>query len=228
MKILGIDTSSNPASVAVTEGDRVIAEAKTVDKSKRSIDILPLIDTVLTQSGISLGEVDVYAVAIGPGSFTGLRIGLALCKGFALANKKPVVGVSTLKSIARSSGLEGRIAVLMDARRNEVYCGLFEAKNNEINLIGEEKAVLVDEFCAEISAETFFIGDGAILHQERLKKRLDKIAQFPSMKDSLSIAGGVAFLAQKELENGKGEDYNLIVPRYIRRSEAEMKLERRI
>jgi len=208
VKILGIDTSSNPASVAVTDGDRVIAEAETRDKSKRSTDILPLIDSVLKKSGISLDGVDAYAVAIGPGSFTGLRIGLALCKGFALANKKPVVGVSTLKSIAKSSGLEGRIAVLMDARRNEVYGGLFDIKTNEIKLIGEERVVQVDKFCAEIVSETVFIGDGAILHKAQLETKLDKIAQFPCLKSSLSIAGGVAFLAQKELENGKGEDYN--------------------
>ena len=142
MNILGMDSSGLVASAAVWSDDTILAEFTVNNKQTHSQTLLPMIDQVVTMSGKAIEDIDAIAVAAGPGSFTGLRIGSATAKGISLALKKPVIPVPTLEGMAyRVSISNGIICPMMDARRNQVYTGIYAMENGRLTVLKEQEAV---------------------------------------------------------------------------------------
>lgn len=151
MKILGIDSSGLVASAAIADEKNIIAEFTVNNKQTHSQTLLPMIEKVVDMSGIELEQIDAIAIAAGPGSFTGLRIGSATAKGIGLALKKPVVSVPTLEGLAyRVCVFDGIICPIMDARRNQVYTGIYKMDKGNLVCLSEQKAVDIHEIMEEL------------------------------------------------------------------------------
>ena len=169
MKILALETSAKSVSVAVTEDGVPLASSYQNTGLTHSRTLMPLLDAMLTSSGLELQDMDALAVAAGPGSFTGLRIGVSALKGLAWAAEKPCCGVSTLEAMARNlAHMDALIVCAMDARRNQVYNALFRARGGALERLTPDRAIGIEELAkelADISAETgkIVVGDGAQL-----------------------------------------------------------------
>ena len=169
MKILALETSAGPASCAVVEDGVVLASAYNNTALTHSQTLLPMTESMLAQSGISFSEIDCLAVAAGPGSFTGVRIGVAALKGLAFAHNKPCVGVSTLEAIARNAvgiGFMGVVCAAMDARCRQVYTACFNVEDGTFERISDDEAISTDELKARLASfgkPILLLGDGAKL-----------------------------------------------------------------
>lgn len=224
MKILSLDSSSVTASVAVTENGKVLGEGFINNGLTHSQTLMPLVAETLGKSGVSIKDIDLFAVTNGPGSFTGVRIGIASVKGMADALGKECIPVSTLEAIAQPLNTQDVIAcAVMDARCNQVYTASFVAGKR----LSQDRAILIDELADELKEygkKTVFIGDGAELCYERLKDKLDNV----SLADE-SIryihASGIGFIAEEK--TGRGEspvNSAKLVPFYLRLPQAEREL----
>lgn len=172
MTILGIESSAGPASAAVVQDGSLLGEFYVNTKQTHSQTLLPMVESLLSSLGLKCGDLDCIAVANGPGSFTGVRIGVSCAKGLALPNNTPCCGVSTLEGIAYGgAGLIGSvICAVMDARRGQVYNALFEATGSGITRLTEDRAVSIEELgreCRDYGGRLVLFGDGAALcHKE--------------------------------------------------------------
>ncbi len=173
MRILALETSAKSVSCAVTEDGAVLARSFQCTRLTHSRTLLPMVDAMLKNAEIAPESIDRYAVSSGPGSFTGLRIGVSALKGLAWAADKPCAGVSTLYAMAQNlSHLDDCVLICaMDARRNQVYNALFEAKGGTVNRLTPDRAIALDELTAQLQSETrrmIVLGDGAGLAYEAL------------------------------------------------------------
>ncbi|MCL2300268.1 MAG: tRNA (adenosine(37)-N6)-threonylcarbamoyltransferase complex dimerization subunit type 1 TsaB [Firmicutes bacterium] len=177
MVTLGVDTSAGTVSAALEEDGALLGESFVRGKQQHSAVLLPMIDTLLRHCGLSIGKVGRFAVTCGPGSFTGVRIGVAAVKGLAQANDKPCAGVSTLAAIAAQSAfLDGVLCCAMDARRAQVYAALFEAgQGSPLRLCGDEALPIeaLERRLLDLNRPVTFLGDGAALCHEAMRKRPD-------------------------------------------------------
>jgi tRNA threonylcarbamoyladenosine biosynthesis protein TsaB len=239
MRIIGIDTATKAASVALVDDGIVIAEEshpsrapadngdRHHDKSNHAETILPLLDSLLQSTGMSLQEVNGLALSIGPGSFTGLRIGLSTVKGLAYGSQLPVVGVSTLLAqAARVSHYKGLICTLLDARKNEVYAALFEKTGDAIHRISGDSVVPAAEIVEVIrprakGAPCLMVGDGAVAYKPSLLQQLGGGALFHTGDFPLSGAASVARLSEHRFRSNNVDDLGSLTPVYLRRSQAE-------
>ena len=164
MKILGLDSSGLVASVAVVEDDTLLSEYTVNHKKTHSQTLLPMLDEIVRMIELDLNEVDAIAVAAGPGSFTGLRIGSATAKGLGLALDKPLIAVPTVDALAYNLyETHGVICPLMDARRNQVYTGIYEFADGKFQVISAQEAISIEEIIEKINQigrEVIFLGDG--------------------------------------------------------------------
>lgn len=228
MKILAIDSSAKSASVAIAENGRLISECFVNASLTHSKTLMPMTDNALKQADITINEIDAFCVNTGPGSFTGIRIGVAAVKGLALCNIKPCAGISTLESIAYNFlDTDCVICAVMDARCNQVYTALFECKNGEITRLCEDKAVLIDELANELSEIhniIYLAGDGAELCYSKFG---DKFANVRLSAESRRFqrAFGVALAA--ESNNKLLVDSSQLAPVYLRPPQAERELKLR-
>jgi tRNA threonylcarbamoyladenosine biosynthesis protein TsaB len=171
-KLLGLDSSAVAASCAVADfaaGGRILAYATVNTKTTHSQTLMPLMESVLKAAGLTPSDLDAFAVTNGPGSFTGLRIGVSAVKGLAFALGKPVCGVSTLKSLAHNlAGQDVTACAVMDARRGEVYNALFEIRGDEIKRLTEDRAISLADLGKELERydKVVLVGDGAELAYE--------------------------------------------------------------
>ncbi|MEG2378132.1 MAG: tRNA (adenosine(37)-N6)-threonylcarbamoyltransferase complex dimerization subunit type 1 TsaB [Clostridia bacterium] len=164
MKILGIESSAKAASVCAWEDGKILAETFCNNGLTHSRTLLVMIENMLKQQELLLGQFDKIAVASGPGSFTGLRIGAAVAKGLSWSSGVPCVGVSTLKSMAQAArGMSGVICAVMDARAGQVYNALFRASGDKIERVTDDRAVAIDDLVKEVTCGGILIGDGAEL-----------------------------------------------------------------
>ena len=170
MKILGLDSSGLVASVAVVEDDNLLGEYTSNYKKTHSQTLLPMLDELAGMIELDLATVDAIAIAGGPGSFTGLRIGSATAKGLGLALKKPIVSVPTVDALAYNLvGHQSLVCPLMDARRNQTYTGLYRFNGNEMRVVKEQCAVGIDEIVQAINERgeaAVFLGDGVPVFSE--------------------------------------------------------------
>lgn len=225
MKILAIDSSGLVASAALLDGEVLVAEYTVDYKKTHSQTLLPMIDEIVRMTEQSLQEIDVIAVAEGPGSFTGLRIGAATAKGLGLALKKPLIGVPTVDALAYNLyGYEGVICPLMDARRNQVYTGLYTFENGRFTVIKEQAAAEVTDIVKEADQcgrPVIFLGDGVPVYRRVLEESVTVPFSFAPAHVSRQRAGAVGALAAIYYSEGKLQSAEEHAPVYLRLSQAE-------
>lgn len=224
MKILAVDSSAKSASVAVAENGRLISECFVNNALTHSRTLMPMVDNALSQADMSLGDIDALCVNVGPGSFTGIRIGVAAIKGLAAADNKPCAGVSTLESTAYNFADENCIVcAAMDARCNQVYTALFRCDGSNVTRICEDKAISVDELGEELSQyndKIYLAGDGAEICFKAFGERLEN-ASLAGENRRYQRAFGAALAAEK---NNEFTDSALLAPVYLRLPQAEREL----
>lgn len=220
MKILALETSAKSVSVAVTEDGVPLASSYQNTGLTHSRTLMPLLDAMLTSSGLELQDMDALAVAAGPGSFTGLRIGVSALKGLAWAAEKPCCGVSTLEAMARNlAHMDALIVCAMDARRNQVYNALFEAKSGVLTRLTPDRAIAVAELAEELRGETrrlLVLGDGGRLCRDGLAQ-LGVESELAPAQLLYQNAVGVGLAA----EHGTPVSAQELAPVYLRISQAE-------
>lgn len=225
MKILGIDSSGLVASVAVVEDDQMVAEYTVNYKKTHSQTLLPMLDEIAQMTELDLKTIDVIAVAAGPGSFTGLRIGSATAKGLGLALGKPLVSVPTLEGLAYNlCGTDKVVCPLMDARRNQVYTGIYEFNGNQLKIIENQMAVEIGEIVEKLNRlgrEVLFLGDGVSVYRETLAEKVKVPWLLAPAHLNRQRAGAVAALGLQYAQQGMVESAEKHQPDYLRLSQAE-------
>ena len=223
MKILAVDTATKSCSVAVIDGESLLAESTVADNQTHARHLLQMIDAVLGQARLEIGELDGLAVSIGPGSFTGLRIGIASIKGLAYSLKKPVVGVSSLKALAYQCRQKPYlICSIIDARKQEVYCCRYRSDSGQLEQEGPEQVALPLEAIGNIREPSIFIGSGAQLYQQSIVDELGQLANFATENEHTIQASAIAWLSLPRFKRRDTDDVHLLVPHYIRKSDAEL------
>lgn len=228
MLILSVDTSATPASVCLYD-DKILAEYYINTKLTHSQTLVSMIDSVLKVTCISVDDIDCYAVNNGPGSFTGVRIGVSVVKGMAYAHKKPCVPVSTLESMTHLFKLTDTVVcACMDARRNQVYNALFRVKDGYVERICDDRAISVDELTVELgrfNEQIILVGDGAELVNNSVKELYNtRLAPEPFRYQR---ASGTAMAALERIAEGQASDAAALMPSYLRLSQAERELKQK-
>ena len=228
MFILGIETSTKTGSVAVISDDAVIAQYSLNIEVTHSERLMSTVDRVLKDIGIAIADMDGFAVAIGPGSFTGLRIGLAAIKGLAFATGKPVAAVPTLKALAWNLPHASHpVCPLLDARKNEVYAALYQYEELRLVQLMPEATIPLAEIADRIPGTVLFTGEASHLYRQSLEKAFADRAFFAPRTACLPSAAAVAEIGLGMLRNGEQIEPDSLTPLYIRRPEAEVAWEKR-
>jgi tRNA threonylcarbamoyladenosine biosynthesis protein TsaB len=228
MFILGIETSTKTGSVAVISGDAVIAQYSLNIEVTHSERLMSTVDRVLKDIGIAIADMDGFAVAIGPGSFTGLRIGLAAIKGLAFATGKPVAAVPTLKALAWNLPHASHpVCPLLDARKNEVYAALYQYEGLRLVQLMPEATIPLAEIADRVPGTVLFTGEASRLYQQAIEKAFGDRAFFAPRTACLPSAAAVAEIGLGIIQNGEHIDPDSLTPLYIRRPEAEVAWEKR-
>lgn len=224
MKILSIDSSAKTASVAVTDGTTLLSECFVNAGLTHSRTLMPMIDNALSQADMIIDNIDAFCVNAGPGSFTGIRIGVAAVKGLALASDKPCLGVSTLEAIAYNFIDENCVVCsAMDARCNQVYAALFSIENGVVTRLCDDYAVPISELAEEIKKldkTVILAGDGAQICYNAMMDSVDNIklsAEFRRYQRAYGTA--LAAIAHNDFA-----DSSLLAPVYLRMPQAEREL----
>lgn len=220
MRLLAIDTSGRALSAALAEDGEIIAAFGTDEGKNHSLTLLPRLERLLEEQRLRLAQLDAFAVTVGPGSFTGLRIGLATVKAWGQALGKPLIAVSTLDAAAASS--EGYAAPLLDARRDEVYTALYRGGRRRT----PDRAVAPVQLAEELAAlrqPVVFSGDGLRPYQQLFQQALGDNFRLPEDGNTLFFAAAAARLACAKYAAGEFADTAALVPVYLRLSEAEEK-----
>jgi tRNA threonylcarbamoyladenosine biosynthesis protein TsaB len=224
MKILAIETATVAGSVAIIDDAAgLVGEVRIDVRVVHAERLMPSIEWLLKASGVLIGEIDAYAVSIGPGSFTGLRIGLSTVKGFSYATGKPIVPVPTLDAFARTLPFcSYMICPMFDARKNEVYAALYKWDGNDCKKIMPETAINPADLFKKINGPTVFMGEGARIYRGLIEEALKDNAVFAPASRMSPSASTVAEMALEKLKQGIFPDPVSLVPFYIRKSEAEI------
>ena len=224
MLLLAFETSAKAASVALFDGEKLLGECYQNTGLTHSQTLMVMAEDLLKQCSIKPEQVEAAAVAAGPGSFTGVRIGVAAAKGFAWGRQIPCYGVSTLESMALHLGaFDGTVCACMDARRNQVYNALFTAKNGELARIAEDRATALSELAEELkTAKTpiFLVGDGSELTYRTLTDQIPELV-LPQESHLHQRAVGVGLAALKAIAQGDAGNAEALQPNYLRLSQAE-------
>ncbi len=227
MRILGIDSSTPGCSVALLNNDAVVAEQIGDPQPSYSKYLLQMVDQVLKEGKSRLDDVDGFAVTIGPGSFTGLRIGVSLLKGFVLATEKPFVGINSLEALASTlDSPKHPICTALDARKSEVYAAVFESQKDSLRSLIKESALSPQGLCEKIEVPALFVGSGVERYREIFKESLGARFVESEAQPKFSTAAGAALLASRQFAHQKQFDLNQLKINYIRKSEAELSLGR--
>ena len=224
MLILAFETSAKAGSVALLEDKKLLGESYQNTGLTHSQTIMTMAEDLLNACGKTAQDVQAVAVAAGPGSFTGVRIGVAAAKGFAWGGELPCYGVSTLEAMAEGLGVyEGVIVCAMDARRSQVYNAVFRAEKGTLIRLCEDRAIALEELKAEllkIEGPLYLVGDGSNLTYNTLKEEVPDLILPPEHKLH-QRAVGVGLLAAAMAEKGEPGDGNALTPNYLRLSQAE-------
>lgn len=225
MKILALDSSGLVASVAVAEDDNLIGEYTVNYKKTHSQTLLPMLDAVAKMIELDLETVDAIAIAKGPGSFTGLRIGSATAKGLGMALDKPIIEIPTVDGLAFNLwGAKDLVCPLMDARRNQTYTGIYAFGDGEMQVLEPQCAVDISEIVEKINAQqraVVFLGDGVPVFRAYIGEHMQVPYSFAPAHLNKQRAGAVAALAFRYLKDGKTVSAAEHQPDYLRLSQAE-------
>lgn len=227
MIILGIDTSAHTAAAAVCSEDKIIASGFVNTKLTHSQTIMPLVKSILGAAKLELGDVDVFAVSKGPGSFTGIRIGVSAVKGLAFASNKPCCGVSTLEALAYNLvGFDGIICPVMDARCSQVYNALFTVEDGRPKRLCSDRAITIADLSGELknySEKIYLVGDGAELCYNKMKDEFSNIILAPlTLRNQLGSSVCMAAFDEKRCTAGE------LMPDYLRLPQAQRERNERL
>jgi len=233
--ILAIETATRAGGVAVARGETLLSRREGDASISHSTNLIEMIDAVLNEAGAHLSEVDVFAVAVGPGSFTGLRIGLATVKAFAEVNQRPVVGISTLAAVAHASALEGDVVSLLPAGRGELFAQMFSVAAGEVEAKDEAAHLSPAETFARYGSRSGvqFSGEGApklsaylrdSAHQTAVSEdsKVQIMKSLDAAGSSVALARSIAVLALKDYREGKAVKPEDLQAVYVRPSDAEI------
>ncbi|MBE6051544.1 MAG: tRNA (adenosine(37)-N6)-threonylcarbamoyltransferase complex dimerization subunit type 1 TsaB [Clostridium sp.] len=230
MIVLSTDSSSKVATVALLKDDTLLGEYVLNEKREHSVLLMPMIENLLKESNLTIDDVDGFVVSKGPGSFTGLRIGMATIKGLSFGSNKPYVSISSLDALAYSLiAFDGIICPIMDALRENVYVGLYKNNNGELDNILEPTPMDLDDLISllkEKNEKVIFTGDGVAKHKQYI---IDNFPEAHFAPNHLSIirASSLGELGIKLLNKGISDDPNS-APIYLKKPQAERELERRL
>lgn len=232
MKILALDSSGLVASVAVVEEDNLLAEFTMNYKKTHSQTLLPMLDQIAKIIDLDLKTIDAIAVAGGPGSFTGLRIGSATAKGLGLALDKPIISVPTVDGLAYNLwGCRTLVCPLMDARRKQVYTGIYSFDQEGMHVLKPQCAEGIDEIIDQLNerAEAVtFLGDGVPVYRDYIDENCRTEYQYAPAHLNKQRAGAVAALARIYADEGKIQTADEHRPEYLRLSQAERERRERL
>ena len=230
MKILALDSSGLVASVAVVENDTLLAEYTVNYKKTHSQTLLPMLDEISNMTELDLSTIDAIAVAGGPGSFTGLRIGSATAKGLGLALEKPLISIPTTAAIAYNIwDTDKFVCPIMDAKRNQVYTGLYRFED-EFVVVSDQEAMDMGELIEKLNAmgeRVIFLGDGVPVYRKQIEEKLTVPFSFAPANTNRQRGASVAALGCVYFEQGKTESAAEHMPDYLRKSQAEREREER-
>lgn len=229
MRILAVDTASVSASVATLEDGALRSELTVATGQTHARHLMKMIDDALALSSWTLNAVDGFAVTLGPGSFTGLRIGISTVKGLSMATGKPAAGVSSLQALAYQCAFESMaVCALLDGRRGEVYCARYHLLEGHLVPEGQEAILPPADVVREIDEHAVFTGSGARLYADLFKNRLGDRALFAPPGSDLIRASTVARLALPQLQRKDSGAAQSLMPRYIRKPDAEISSQNKI
>ena len=229
MLILGIDTSSPTGSVALVDNDDVISESLLNSSKNYSDKLLIEVDAILNSSKTKLNQINGFVITTGPGSFTGLRVGMSLLKGLILATQKPFASVNTLDAYAETVK-PGPYAIcpVLDARKKEVYTALYNSKNGLCVRETPDKAITPIELCDQIKKPTAFVGNGLVAYRELLSSRLRKKYMHNAPLKKLTVAASAVLIASRNFKKNLQNNLDSLTINYIRPSEAELNYNRAV
>jgi tRNA threonylcarbamoyl adenosine modification protein YeaZ len=232
MRILGIDSSCSAATVAMLNDGILEMEIYINHKLQHSVMLFPMIEDMLKELEITVDDIDAVAVSGGPGSFTGLRIGVASAKGIAQGGSKDFIGISSLDAMAfQQLGFEGIICPIMDALRDNVYTAMYKGTpSGEPERLGDYMALHIDELLEQLLSgdeKVIFCGDALHIHAERIRKKLGDKAFFAPSNSSMPRASSIAELAAYRLSRGEKDDIHTFSPIYLRKSQAEREYDKK-
>lgn len=231
MKILSIETSTTAASCAVQSEGKLVTEVFLNHKLHHSVLLFPMLEEVLARAELTMEQIDVIAVSGGPGSFTGLRIGIAAAKGLCLGSGKPFVAISSLDAMAFTTyGFGGIICPMMDALRANVYSALYRWENGKLVKIKDYMALPMDELVeqlAEFTDPILFAGDCIPEHRQLLIEKLGERAVFVPISMTMPRASAIGELAATRAAVGDFDDMDAYAPIYLRKPQAEREYEKK-
>jgi len=228
MKMLAVETSTMLGGVAIMDdAEGLVAETRLNIRTTHSEELMTGIDFVLRHAGMTIADIDAFGVSAGPGSFTGLRIGLSTVKGFSYATGRPVVAVPTLEAFAWNFPYsEHPVCPMLDARKKEVYAAVFRWRDEGFEKTMEERSIAPGELAKVLQGPVLFAGEGARIYKDVLRDALAERALFAPSQWGVPSPANVAFLGLKKAMNGEFTDPVRLVPLYIRKSEAEVKFQK--
>ncbi len=215
MNLLAFDTSSKHFSLAVVKDGKTLCYRSIVLKKVLSDSIMPAIRGILKKAGLTLAKIDGFAVGLGPGSFTSLRVGLATVKGLAFALQKPVVGISSLDVLALNVSADGQVCVVCDAKRNMVYACLYQKKGDALKRKSKYLLADIKDVLKKIKGEVTFVGDGVPLFRGTIEKAAGIKPRFAGEKQMYPQAKHLAALALRRFEAKDYDAPETLVPLYL-------------
>ena len=226
MNILMIDTSGPACGVAVMKDGKIAYEAQLVSGRTHSQRVMPMVDTALSMCEMGMDEIDLFGAVLGPGSFTGVRIGVSTVKALAHAAGKPCIGVDALHALAANvTGFDGVICPILDARAQQVYGAMFRAGGMPERMMEDEAMKLVDflELVDQTGERALFLGDGVAVCEAKIREKLGERAQFAQPQHVNLRAGSACALAEKlaQADATAVTDYIHLLPVYLRAPQAE-------
>lgn len=223
MRILALDTATKSCSVAIVDDQSIMAESTSVSAQTHAIHLIEMVQKVVDMSGLTLSEINGFAVGRGPGSFTGLRIGISTIKALAVATGKPVVGVSNLDALAMQAAISpNMICPLMDARKGEVYFSRYRYENGNLQKIVPAQVSPLDEVLSAINTACVFIGEGARIYRKKISEKVGPYASFAVPIQNTIRASTIGQLSVNRFKQENTDDIVMLVPEYIRKSDAEL------
>lgn len=228
MTILAIDTSGTNCSVAIVDNERVISNFNLNTGTTHSQNLVPMIEQIQNFTKIDLKDIDAFACCIGPGSFTGIRIGIATVKGLALSLNKPVIGISSLENLAYNVPIfDGTICSIIDAKNENVYAALYTNSLHPTlisDYISDSIYTLIEKL-KDISGKIIFVGDGSLVYEDKLRNILGDKIYFVPKHLNMQLATSLARAALNYAEKNQYITYNDLTPLYLKKSQAERMLD---
>ncbi len=225
MKIIGMDSSGLTASVAIVEDDHLVAEYSVNYKKTHSQTLVPMLDEITKMTELDLSTVDAIAIAKGPGSFTGLRIGSATAKGLGLALNIPIIEIPTTDGLAYNfAGTDKIVCPIMDARREQVYTGLYEFEGEKLKVLLPATAEPISDTISrinDIGRPVVFLGDGVSVYRDCIEADINVPVMFAPANKCLQSAASIATIGMEYFKEGRTVSASMHVPDYLRLSQAE-------